>query len=257
VALQDNLYSRELSLFHIHRLYLGCQLPDRVTVTLREAPRLVYRFNTLAEHAGRLVSQSMCHLSEAGGFANESTVDATEPGETHSDDDRDVVEELDIHDNVEGEYDEYDDHVEAEGEGRGEGGVAGDGSAVVEGQEEGDGDDGDFEAFGHGEDAAEPADFQDYAGQDVVTEEALDLANVGEDDIHAAVEEGADESVGASGSIVAVAIPETVATVESVDDEALATIDDVADAVDVAALPYEVPDEAAPLTQTEHTEGKS
>lgn len=40
----------------LDRLHLGCDLPGRLHITLSEAPRFIYRFNTLARHVAKFTS---------------------------------------------------------------------------------------------------------------------------------------------------------------------------------------------------------
>ncbi|KAH9821836.1 hypothetical protein DFH28DRAFT_533338 [Melampsora americana] len=47
---EDNVYTRELSLFDIDRLHVGANLPSRLLVSLEKQPRLIHRFNVLAKH---------------------------------------------------------------------------------------------------------------------------------------------------------------------------------------------------------------
>jgi hypothetical protein len=161
--------------------------------------------------------------------------DSTEPGDSYGDDDHDISHEDEAVEDGEGEYNEYDTHADAEGQE--EGGDGGDDNAAVEDPEEDGGVDGDFEAVEDQGEVDEPEDIEGHDGHDAGTEEAFDLANVGE---------GGDDGASAAGSPAAI--------VESVEDEANAALDDVADAVDITALPS---DAVAPSTQTESAEGES
>ncbi|KAA1082333.1 hypothetical protein PGTUg99_033325 [Puccinia graminis f. sp. tritici] len=51
---EDNIYSKELSLFDIDRLHIGARLPDRLMISLEKQPRLVHRFNILANYVAEL-----------------------------------------------------------------------------------------------------------------------------------------------------------------------------------------------------------
>ncbi|PLW50584.1 hypothetical protein PCANC_06942 [Puccinia coronata f. sp. avenae] len=51
---EDNMYSKQLSLFDIDRLHVGANLPDHLLISLDQQPRLVHRFNILAAYVSEL-----------------------------------------------------------------------------------------------------------------------------------------------------------------------------------------------------------
>ncbi|KAH9452013.1 hypothetical protein Pst134EA_025950 [Puccinia striiformis f. sp. tritici] len=62
---EDNVYSQQLSLADIDRLHIGANLPDRLLIELDKQPRLVHRFNILANYVSQLIEQQQETEEEA------------------------------------------------------------------------------------------------------------------------------------------------------------------------------------------------
>ncbi|GAB00063.1 hypothetical protein E5Q_06766 [Mixia osmundae IAM 14324] len=73
---EDNVYTRELSLYDLERLHRGCDLPGRLRLTIAESPRLVFRFNTLADYMANSLGDSAEESSPVEGQEGHFVEDA-------------------------------------------------------------------------------------------------------------------------------------------------------------------------------------
>ncbi|BGP33494.1 hypothetical protein JCM10296v2_005298 [Rhodotorula toruloides] len=53
---EDNIYSRQVTLFDFDRIHTGCQIPGRLHARIYAQPRFATGFNALAEHIARIAS---------------------------------------------------------------------------------------------------------------------------------------------------------------------------------------------------------
>ncbi|BGP25929.1 proteophosphoglycan ppg4 [Rhodotorula toruloides] len=53
---EDNIYSRQVTLFDFDRIHTGCQIPGRLHARIYSQPRFATGFNALAEHIARIAS---------------------------------------------------------------------------------------------------------------------------------------------------------------------------------------------------------
>lgn len=86
---EDNVYTKELSLYDIDRLHIGARLPDRLLISLEKQPRLVHRFNILATYVSELAqndqypesnSRELLTQSDSDGLYQDCTTTENEVG---------------------------------------------------------------------------------------------------------------------------------------------------------------------------------
>ncbi|GAA5894254.1 hypothetical protein JCM6882_007613 [Rhodosporidiobolus microsporus] len=137
---EDNVYSRQVTLFDFDRIHLGCQLPGRLHARLSSQPRFASGFNALAQHIAN------SYGAAAGEEEGDEDADAsvTVAGEDDEEEPQFVEEEegeegsigerpADDHDGPDSEY-----ATVGEGEGEGEGAEEGSHGDEEEGKEQGE-----------------------------------------------------------------------------------------------------------------------
>lgn len=67
---EDNVYTREISLYDLDRLHVGANLPGRLHITLEKQPRLIHRFNVLAEYVSQIVADNTSDADETDDYAD-------------------------------------------------------------------------------------------------------------------------------------------------------------------------------------------
>ncbi|BGP01488.1 Proteophosphoglycan ppg4 [Rhodotorula toruloides ATCC 204091] len=138
---EDNIYSRQVTLFDFDRIHTGCQIPGRLHARIYAQPRFATGFNALAEHIARIASGASEEELEEGEEGEESVTLVAEEGSEGEIREEGEEEEEGVAD----DHDGPDSELPQVGEDEGEKAVEAQEAQGAQGGEEGEGGDEDFD----------------------------------------------------------------------------------------------------------------